>query len=417
MRRYFLFSCDFPRSALLLLNLSVYSGISLASHVPFSDGKILDGDFDGTSSVFASDMDGDGDMDVLGAAFLDDAIAWWENTVGDGSVWSKHTVDGNFDSASSVFATDVDGDGDMDVLGTALDADDITWWENTAGDGSAWTEHLVDGDFDGADSVYAADVDGDGDIDILGAARHASDIIWWENTAGDASTWSKHILDGNFLDARAVFATDVDGDGDMDVLGAASNAHSINWWENTTGDGSTWSKHNVSGFFLAAVSVYAEDVDGDGDMDVLGTAAGAHDITWWENTAGDGSAWSGHTINDNFNLPVSVFATDVDGDGDTDVLGTAFLGDDITWWENTTGDGSAWTEHTIDGDFDGAGSLYATDIDGDGDKDILGAASVAGDITWWENQSPIVKVSDIDNDFLNLLFLIKAIQDGGVSND
>jgi len=67
-----------------------------------------------------------------------------------------------------------------------------------------------------------------------------------------------------------------------------------------------------------------------------------------------------------------------------DVLGAANSADDITWWEN---DGSEnFTGHTIDGDFNGAWSVYATDVDGDGDVDVLGAAWVADDITWWEQE-------------------------------
>ncbi len=69
-----------------------------------------------------------------------------------------------------------------------------------------------------------------------------------------------------------------------------------------------------------------------------------------------------------------MFAADVDGDGDTDVLGAAAIADDIAWWENTAGDGTAWTEHTVDGAFDGGYSVYATDLDGDGDTDVLAAA-------------------------------------------
>ncbi len=60
----------------------------------------------------------------------------------------EHTADGDFDGASSVYAEDIDGDGNMDILGAARDADDITWWENTDGLGTSWTEHTVDGDFD-----------------------------------------------------------------------------------------------------------------------------------------------------------------------------------------------------------------------------------------------------------------------------
>lgn len=46
--------------------------------------------------------------------------------------------------------------------------------------------------------------------------------------------------------------------------------------------------------------------------------------------------WSGHTVNGVFDGARSVYATDVDSDGDIDVLGTAYLDNDIAWWENTT---------------------------------------------------------------------------------
>ncbi len=350
----------------------------------------LDGEFGGAYSVYAADVDGDGDLDVLGAAGSDNDITWWENTAGDGTAWTKHTVDGAFFGANSVYAADVDGDGDMDVLGAAWDDDEIAWWENTSGDGSAWTEHTVDGFFDVACSVYAADVDGDGDMDVLGAAWDDDEIAWWENTSGNGTAWAKHTVDGSFDGAGSVYAADVDGDGDMDVLGAAGFDADIAWWENTVGDGTTWIEHTVDGAFDGASSAYAADVDGDGDLDVLGAAQADNDITWWENTAGDGTAWIEHTVDGAFDGASSVYAADVDGDGDLDVLGAACMDDDITWWENTAGDGTAWTEHTVDGAFNWAASVYAADIDGDGDMDVLGAAwdelaSSVGEITWWES--------------------------------
>ena len=347
----------------------------------------VDGDFDGAFSVYAADVDGDGDLDVLGAAGLAGDIAWWENTAGDGTAWTEHPVDVDFNAARSVFAADVDGDGDLDVLGAALNADDIAWWENETIHRNAVypTENAVDGAFDGAASVSAADVDGDGDLDVLGAALNADDITWWENTAGDGTAWTAHTVDGAFDNAASVYAADVDGDGDLDVLGAAVLADDIAWWENTAGDGTAWTVHTVDGAFDGARSVFAADVDGDGDLDVLGAATAADDIAWWENTAGDGTAWTEHTVDGDFDGAWSVYAADVDGDGDLDVLGAAAVADDIAWWENTAGDGTAWTEHTVDGAFDFARSVYAADVDGDGDLDVLGAAVFANDIAWWEN--------------------------------
>ena len=66
-------------------------------------------------------------------------------------------------------------------MGAVYNADDIAWWDNTAGTGTTWIEHTVNGEFNGAYSVYAADVDGDGDIDVLGAAYGDNDITWWES--------------------------------------------------------------------------------------------------------------------------------------------------------------------------------------------------------------------------------------------
>ena len=94
--------------------------------------------------------------------------------------FSEHLVKGNYNGAADVFAVDLDGDGDMDILGAASLADDITWWAN---DGSEnFTKVNIDSSFDGARAVHAADVDGDGDLDVLGAGDGAKDkIAWWEN--------------------------------------------------------------------------------------------------------------------------------------------------------------------------------------------------------------------------------------------
>ncbi len=329
-------------------------------------------DFDGAESVFAIDLDGDGDIDVLGAADNADDITWWEN---DGSEsFTEHTIDGSYNGAESIFAIDMDDDGDIDVLGTAYDADDITWWEN---DGSeSFTEHTIDGSYDGASDVFVIDLDGDGDMDVLGTAYRADDITWWENDGSE--NFTEHTIDGSYDGADNVYAIDIDGDGDIDVLGVADRADDITWWEN---DGSeNFTEHTIDGSFDGARSVFAVDMDGDGDIDVLGTADNADDITWFEN---DGSEnFTEQTIDGNYNGARDVYATDIDCDGDMDVVGAAFDGDEITWWEN---DGTqSFTKNTIDASFNGPKGIFVIDIDDDGDLDILGAADNGDDITWWE---------------------------------
>jgi PKD repeat protein len=363
--------------------------------------RAVDTAFGGAALACAADVDGDGDLDVLGAASVDDDVTWWENTtIHRSAVYLvEHAVDAQFVNAHCVYAADVDGDGDMDVLGAAYDSsEDFTWWENTSGDGTAWDEHLIYEEFAWAWEIRATDIDGDGDLDVLGTAYDTDDVIWWENTGpctgtgGACTNWIEHGVDTEADGAQGVYAADVDGDGDLDVVAALMVANDIVWWENTAGDGTAWTEHIVDGFFGGAWAVHAADVDGDGDVDVLGAAwGGAGTITWWENVNGGGTSWAEHTVDGLFAQAQSVYTADVDGDGDTDVLGAAYADDDITWWENTgacTGTGGActsWIEHTVDGDFDGAYTVYAADVDVDGDMDILGAARSAGDITWWEN--------------------------------
>jgi len=342
----------------------------------------VDDDFHGAYAVYAQDVDGDGDIDVLGAAQWYNEIAWWENADGTGTSWIKHIVDDNFYSARSVYAQDVDGDGCMDVLGASNEGAAITWWENDDGSGTSWTEHTVDGNFDGAHSVYAQDVDGDGHMDVLGAAYTDEEITWWENDDGSGASWTEHKIDENFNAAWSVYAEDIDGDGYTDVLGAAASDYYITWWKNDDGSGTSWTEHTIDGNANVAIAVYAQDVDGDGYMDILG-ASWDGGIIWLENDDGSGTSWTEHTVDGDFSQARSVYAEDVDGDGYMDVLGAASQADDITWWENDDGSGTSWTEHTIDGDYSGAHSVYADDVDGDGCMDVLGASWSGVSINWW----------------------------------
>ncbi len=341
------------------------------------------GAFDGAYSVYSEDIDGDGDMDILGAACWDNDITWWENEDGSGTSWIEHTIDGNFVYATSVYSADIDSDGDMDILGAAYNASHIIWWENEDGSGTSWIEHTVDGYYLWAFCVYSEDIDGDGDMDILSSGDEIADITWWENIDGLGINWAEHPVAMDFDLAHSVYSEDIDGDGDMDILGAANLVNYIAWWENIDGSGINWTEHVIGGAD-GAYSVYSADIDSDGDMDVLGAARYADDIIWWENTDGSGSSWTEHTVDGEFNGALCVYSEDIDGDGDMDILGAAFGDYDITWWENIGGSGTSWVEHTVDGEFINAHFVYSEDIDGDGNMDILGAAYSQDNITWWD---------------------------------
>jgi hypothetical protein len=349
------------------------------------------GDFGGARSVYSADLDGDGDNDILGGSFHTHTASWWENLDGTGSSWTEHIVYDQGDACLSVYSEDINADGDMDFL-CATDCPlyprgEITWYENEDGLGTSWIEHLVDGEFVGASSVYSEDLDDDGDMDILGAASNDNEITWWENVDGTGTIWTEHVIDGSFAGASSVCAEDVDDDGDMDVLGAADWDDDISWWENLDGTGTSWAEHTVEADFAGATAVYSADLNSDGDMDILGAAWKSNEISWWENMDGSGTSWTEHVVDVNFDGAWSVYSEDIDDDNDMDILGAAWLSDEITWWENNDGAGTSWTEHIVDGSFRGARSVYSEDVDGDGCMDIIGAAYSDDEIAWWDYSS------------------------------
>ena len=177
---------------------------------------------DGAQSVYAIDIDGDGDIDVLSASFNDDKIAWYEN---DGNEnFSPHTISISSDFAYSVFAIDMDGDGDIDVLSARRGDYKTTWYENDGIENFA--EHTIDSLSQQPQSVYAIDMDGDGDIDVLSATEDK--IAWYKNDG--FQNFQLYTISTNVDFATSVYAIDMDGDGDIDVLSASADDDKIAWY-------------------------------------------------------------------------------------------------------------------------------------------------------------------------------------------
>jgi hypothetical protein len=69
----------------------------------------------------------------------------------------------------------------MDVLGATAVGIEIKWWENADGSATSWIEHPVEWDFSGTPHVCSEDLDGDGNLDVIGATSYV--ISWWDLTS------------------------------------------------------------------------------------------------------------------------------------------------------------------------------------------------------------------------------------------
>ena len=78
-----------------LLVLAIFT----STYAQFGQEQIITTNVDGAKSVYATDIDGDGDMDVLYASRSDDKIAWYEND-GDGNFGTQQIITTNADGAN-----------------------------------------------------------------------------------------------------------------------------------------------------------------------------------------------------------------------------------------------------------------------------------------------------------------------------
>ena len=143
---------------------------------------------DGAYSVYVADMDGDGDLDIVSASYEDDTVAWYENDGALNPSWTAADISTSTDGPSSVFVADMDGDGDLDIVAASAYDDSVTWYENDGAANPSWTALTIATSADFVFSVFVADMDDDGDLDILSGSFFDDTVAWYEQTG--ARTWT-----------------------------------------------------------------------------------------------------------------------------------------------------------------------------------------------------------------------------------
>ncbi len=341
---------------------------SLAKHV-------LDGE-SGVKFVDAGDMTGDGNIDVIGTD--GNSIVLWKNIEGNGRTWVRQTVTDDFESDSAgincLHAADVTGDGNLDVL--VAGGNRFVVFKNLVGDGSGWTQQLIADGPSEALSISAADIDGDGTLDLITSHRGNGGVAWWANSAGDASVWTPNAVE-NHTYAYQVVAIDLDGDGDLDLVDKRAVA---TWWENVDGQGIAWRKHSRDEAGINPQGGAVADIDADGNSDFIGSDLN-RGVNWFRNTDCQATLWTRNPVPAPSIARIDV--ADMNLNGRIDIVFAAY--NRIGWMENVHGDGTVWIARDRDAESVYPRSIMAVDIDRDGDPDILSASPSATMLAWWEN--------------------------------
>ena len=376
-------------------------------------------------SLQVLDLNGDGHLDIFCAEMnLKDANpnAAVYSLLGDGKGnFEEHVVVSGYGNHESR-ATDLDGDGDVDILGKPYNwkTPRLDLWLNEGGafewnvpdtkqSLDKWQRVVVDPEKPwGAIFISPGDINGDKYPDIITGGW------WYENPAGSQKGWQRHDI-GEPL-ANMALVSDFDGDGKLDILGTTgkgADASADFVWAHNLGDGKfeildniepakgdflqgivrggpddsfiilSWHhadngiqyfqipddavnerwQHNPATQFSQDEQLSIGDIDGDGDDDLL---TGTH----WLESAGGGIV--NHTLFETDGDPDRNRLADINGDGRPDaVVGyeAICVPGKLAWYENPTDPRGLWKEHLIAVPV-GPMSLDVVDMDNDGDLDI-----------------------------------------------
>ncbi len=213
------------------------------------------------------------------------------------------------------------------------------------------------------DDIEIADMDLDGDPDVLCVLR-LSGLVGWIEYQGEFPG-ELHYIDYIITDPCAIAVADLDNDGDTDVVSADSLGNRVTWYENRHPD--LPGEFPLSEDQYGVRDVICADLDDDGFQDILAATPILGLVTVFLNQ-GDGT-YSAQILLNNLDSPDRLHAADLDLDGDSDLIVASASSGELGWFENT-GE-LVFTEHSLGPGYDQLETIEHGDMNGDGAIDIL----------------------------------------------
>ncbi|MBI3510629.1 MAG: T9SS type A sorting domain-containing protein [Bacteroidetes bacterium] len=386
MKHFYLFiTAAFP----FVLAAQITTG-SFAARVDFTSAPL----FNGGSNVAASDMDGDGKLDMTVTYAGPISVYRNTSTVGviNSSSFSATTADILVSGASwQAQTSDLDGDGKKDVLTSKWDSNPYGFsvFRNTStvGNLSFAAEQIFDNTIANTKGLQLADIDGDGKDDIVACDDQRGRVVIMRNTStiGTISFAAEITMQVPFANLRRLSVADIDGDGKKDLAVGYEAAPTIAIFQNTSTVG------NIS--FATRVDLTTpgqpydlsiSDIDVDGHRDIVAacrfqvdqlvvlrslmTSAGTISTTSFAAPVAFSAGVSGCD-------PFSIAVGNIDNDNKPDVVISNNVANTIAVFRNTSTPGS-FTTSSMAAHVDFATLQYPdgvilADIDGDGKNEII----------------------------------------------
>ena len=352
-----------------------------------SPKKINFEDYCDDGSALIHDVNDDGFLDVISYSLYNLRVSINDGT---GSFTDSTLNLDTYITPRKMFMKDFNGDLIDDVI--IVDNDEIYGFPYLGG--VSYGEEVSLGDYGTFKGIDMADMDGDGDNDIVGAKGSGSGWIFWIENLGDGV-----FDDINYYETTSypkdIFLRDIDADSDIDIVYHKDN--DLYWYENV-GD---WTFLSVT-LLISNIPSYAgytvvKDMNDDGLEDVAyvyDAFGDGVDIVKWNENLGDGSFSDLDTlvIQDK---PGYLLIEDVNNDGEVDIIterlvdhyGTMISDDGFVLIYEGLGELNFDTQKFLNCKTVIPNSIAIADLNGDGFEDIAVSSEVDGKISWYPSVS------------------------------
>ncbi|OON68000.1 hypothetical protein B0919_15145 [Hymenobacter sp. CRA2] len=280
--------------------------------------------------VALGDVDGDSDLDLV-ASSPNGTISIRLNN-GSGTFSGTASVAGSGRFGAPVLA-DIDADGDLDLLAVDQYYGGVAVYFNSLGSFSAASTGLLTVGAGIAD-LALGDVDNDGDLDLAVAGGTGTNAVYLRYNDGRGAFSGASSIATAGQQPTKVRLADLDGDGDLDLLtaDAASNALSVLL---NSGNGSAFAAPVTLAVGAQPRSLQVGDLDADGDPDVVVVSSATPATASLLFNAGNGSFEPAATVRLSA-VAEDLALADVSGDGDLDLLTANGTSNTVSVFENAS---------------------------------------------------------------------------------
>lgn len=245
------------------------------------------------NDVAVGDINGDGRPDIVACNADVGRVSWFQSPADptSGTGWTRIDIDATTrTSAASVALEDLNGDGRLDVISTApgeLTAR-VAWYSNPTDPATdTWFKRTI-GNLSNATRLTLADCDGDTRSDVVVTSPATRQIGWYVRPANPAGAWTGYQLTTFSANTPVdVKAADIDGNGQVDIVVATQQVDSLRWFTPIGSQTLGWGENNLQDLTESVGRIALGDIDGDGRPDVvaplLATTTDRDSIAWFEN--------------------------------------------------------------------------------------------------------------------------------------